>query len=78
MDLDTEVGRSLATHASLCNSLSSNKLSKNVIKCPKTVKNLALKRLKKFLHKRQSFVFCLVKECEIIKVGSLYSKLGFL
>ena len=34
------VPRSFATHASLCNTLSSNKL------CPKTVKILALKRVK--------------------------------
>ena len=40
-----QVPRSFATHASLCNNLSSNKL------CPKTVKILALKGLKEPLEK---------------------------
>ena len=60
MDLDTEVGvpRSFATHASLCNALSSNKL------CPKTVKILAVKGLKQNTKKKNlktdDIKFCFV------------------
>ena len=52
--------RSFATHASLCNTLSSNKL------CPKTVKILALRGLKNIFND----VFCTLCTCQNVKKTS--------
>ena len=74
MDLDTEVDtQDFATHASLCNTLSSNKL------CPKKVKILALKGLKKLPIRKSIRIFNFENSLKILEnFVKEYVKLTFM